>query len=189
MSMTSMSVILAVFTSNINHRGLKGVHVPVWLSSILKIMSKAMCMKLVFIKCRANNAIYQGMNASFRKPHHYITNTQCSTISGEGGCLMDYENGDANPQNHRNNSTHVMRPSQQTNDVNKDIQLILQKLDVILSKEDEKDHSELLIKQWIEVAEVVDRFFFWLFVIGTGFASFFLLLIYPLFKGEAQLIE
>lgn len=148
-------------------------------------------MKLVFIKHRANNTIYQGyqgMNSSSRRPHHYITNT-CSTVSGEVGCLMEYENGDANTQNMRNNSSHVTRQQTQSRDVNKDIQLILQKLDVILSKEDEKEHSELIVKQWVEVAEVVDRFFFWLFVIGTGFVSLFLLFIYPLFKSEAHLVE
>ena len=186
MSMTSMSVILAVLTSNINHRGLKGVHVPRWLKTILNGLSKVMCMKLVFIKHRANNTVYQGMNSSVRKPYHYVTNTTCSTVSGDVGCLMEYENGDANTPNLRNNSMHKQS---QTNDMNKDVQLILQKLDLILSKEDEKDHNELLIKQWVEAAEVVDRFFFWLFVIGTGFASLFLLFIYPLFKPEAQLVD
>ena len=192
MSMTSLSVILAVLTSNINHRGLKGVHVPRWLKTLLNVLSKVMCMKLVFIKQRANNTVYQGyqgLNSSVRKPYHYVTNTTCSTVSGDVGCLKEYdkyENGDATSPNLRNNST---RKQSHTSDINKDVQLILQKLDTILAKEEEKDHSELLVKQWVEVAEVVDRFFFWLFVIGTGFASLFLLFIYPRFKPEAQVVE
>ena len=186
MSMTSLSVILAVLTSNINHRGLKGVYVPAWLKSILTCMSKVMCMKLVFIKHKVNNTVYQGMNPHVRNPYHYISTT---VSSGDSGCLIEYENGDANAQTMRNNSTHVIRQPSQTHDMNKDIQLILQKLDLILAKEEEKEHSELVIKQWIEVAEIIDRFFFWLFVLGTLFTSVFLLLVYPLFKGEAQVVN
>ena len=184
--MTSMSVILAVLTSNINHRGLKGVQVPSCLRSVLTIMSKVMCMRLVFIKHKANNTVYQGMNPHARNPYHYISTT---VSSGDSGCLTEYENGDANTQNMRHNSTHLNRQPSQKHDINQDVQLILQKLDLVLSKEEEKEHSELLIKQWVEVAEIIDRFFFWIFVIGTLFTSFFLLLVYPLFKGEAQIIQ
>ena len=186
MSMTSMSVILAVLTSNINHRGLKGVQVPSCLRSLLTIMSKVMCMRLVFIKHKANNTVYQGMNPHARNPYHYISTT---VSSGDSGCLTEYENGDANTQKMRHNSTHMNRQPSQKHDINQDVQLILQKLDLVLSKEEEKEHSELLIKQWVEVAEIIDRFFFWIFVIGTLFTSFFLLLVYPLFKGEAQIIQ
>ena len=53
-------------------------------------------MKLVFIKHRANNTVnqgYQGLNSSVRKPYHYFTNTTCSTVSGDVGCLVSGDVG------------------------------------------------------------------------------------------------
>lgn len=184
--MTSLSVILAVLTSNINHRGQKEQSVPRWLSTFLSVLSKVMCMDIVFLKPKGRTySEYQSpTRLGSQKPYHYIS----TAVSGDSGCLIDYENGDAHSQmrgpctpSHKN---HVTRQSNKTIEDNKDLALILDKLDDLIAKEAERDKSELVIKQWIEVAEVVDRFFFWLFVFGTLFASLFLLVIYPLFKKD-----
>lgn len=184
MSMTSLSVILAVLTSNINHRGQKEAGVPRWLSTILTLLSRMMCMDIVFLKPkRRTYTEYPTTNkVSQQKPYHYIS----AAVSGDSGCLIDYENGDTHAQvrnacaaSHKN---HVTHQSNKTIEENKDLTLILDKLDDLISKEAERDKADMVIKQWIEVAEIVDRFFFWLFVLGTLFASLFLLVIYPLFK-------
>ncbi|KAL4233376.1 hypothetical protein ACF0H5_008057 [Mactra antiquata] len=190
MSMTSLSVILAVLTSNINHRGQKEVGVPRWLAMILSVLSKVMCMDIVFIKPanrRTRSEWRGGMNNAHRT-YHYIS----TAVSGDSGCLTDYENGDTNAQvGNSCTTTHAHRINrQQTNqrEENKDLVLILQKLDELIAKEEEREKGDLLIKQWVEVAEIVDRFFFWLFVVGTMFVSLFLLVIYPLFKETDDVI-
>lgn len=184
--MTSLSVILAVLTSNINHRGQKEIPVPKWLSGILSALSKVMCMDIVFLTPKRRTYVeYQtGNRVSQQKPYHYIS----ATVAGDSGCLIDYENGDTHAQvrNSAQLKNHVTRHAHAPKcpDENKDLTMILEKLDDLIAKEAERDKGDLLIKQWVEVAEIVDRFFFWIFVFGTLFASLFLLVIYPLFKRD-----
>lgn len=191
MSMTSLSVILAVLTSNINHRGQKEVGVPRWLALILTLLSKLMCMDLVFVNVnnRRTKHDWRGNRGQgVQRPYHYIS----TTVSGDSGCLIDYENGDTHAQianscanNHAN---HMSRQTNSQQDENNEYSLVLQKLDELIAREEERDRADLYIKQWVEVAEIIDRFFFWLFVTGTVFVSLFLLIVYPLFKETKEIL-
>lgn len=191
MSMTSLSVILAVLTSNINHRGQKEVGVPRWLAVILNGLSKVMCMDLVFVNLsikRSKNDWRGSAAQGVQRPYHYIS----TTVSGDSGCLIDYENGDTHAQISNsctnNHTNHMSRQGNTQRDENKEYSLILQKLDELLAREEERERADLYIKQWVEVAEIIDRFFFWLFVTGTAFVSLFLLIVYPLFKETKELV-
>jgi len=187
MAMTSCSVILAVLTSNINHRGQKEAGVPRWMTVILSVLSKVMCMDIVFLmpKRRTFSEFQNTNRVSHQKQYHYIS----TAVSGDSGCLIDYENGDTHAQVRsactQSHTNHVTRQCNRSSDENKDLTLILDKLDDLIAKESERDKADIVIKQWVEVAEIVDRFFFWIFVLGTLFASLFLLIIYPLFKRES----
>ncbi|XP_045215710.1 neuronal acetylcholine receptor subunit alpha-10-like isoform X1 [Mercenaria mercenaria] len=187
MSMTSLSVILAVLTSNINHRGQKEVSVPRWLAVILTGLSKVMCMDLVFVNGRNKRSAddwQTGSGRGVQRPYHYIS----TAVSGDSGCLIDYENGDTHAQLPNNHSNHMTRQQGNQREDNKDYLLIIQKLDELIAREEERDKADLYIKQWVEVAEIIDRFFFWLFVTGTLIASLFLLIVYPLFKETKEIV-
>ena len=63
-----------------------------------------------------------------------------------------------------------------------DVEDILSRLRELLAREEEKDHGENLCRQWHEAAEVIDRFLFWVFVLGTALATVTSLVILPLAK-------
>jgi hypothetical protein len=194
MSMTSFSVILAVLTSNINHRGQKEKPVPNWLVTLLSVLAKVMCMDLKFLKPKRQQSRHEWQKVpqshSSNRPYRYIS----TAVSGDSGCLTDYENSDNHAHAHLGNScgnshsNHMLRQPSGPREENKDLVVILQKLDELLSREDDRERVDECIRQWVEVAEIADRFFFWLFVIGTTFVSLFLLVVYPLFKETGGMI-
>ncbi|XP_052792341.1 neuronal acetylcholine receptor subunit alpha-10-like [Mya arenaria] len=194
MSMTSLSVILAVLSSNINHRGQKEIAVPRWLISLLCFLSKIMCMDMLFIRPNGRDfSEYRKQSSrSLDQRQHGVNRTyQCmsTALSGDSGCLMDYENGNAHSHNRTTceSQNHISHQPNRQADESKDLTLILERLDDLIAKEDDRERAEVFIKQWVEVAEIIDRFFFWLFVISTLFATLFLIIIYPLFKNPGTI--
>ena len=63
------------------------------------------------------------------------------------------------------------------------MQEILRRLQLLIDKDEEKDKVDFYTKRWIEAAEVIDRFFFWIFVTGTTLASLILLVVMPMTKS------
>ncbi|XP_052280457.1 neuronal acetylcholine receptor subunit alpha-10-like [Dreissena polymorpha] len=191
MSMTSLSVILAVLTSNINHRGRNQLPVPRVLSYVLTFLGKIMCMEVLFIRPKqrnSDNLNSQSKSRTDHRLHRYRGDRQYQFMSNtDSGCLIDYENGTSNSQSRTvcSRDTQIVHQpgSRENDDTNKDLTVILEKLDALIEKEDEREEEEFSIKQWVEVAEITDRFFFWMFVFGTGFASLFILVIYPFYKN------
>ncbi|KAL3865574.1 hypothetical protein ACJMK2_042949 [Sinanodonta woodiana] len=164
MSLTSLSVILAVTTSNINHRGLKEQHIPNWIKKLLLCLAKVFCMRLHFIKT----------DRDLVKPDKCMKQMDSND---SGYSLMGYENGElVHP---------VLNSLKRQDGVDRSdcMEEVLQKLQTLISREDEKDKNELIIKQWTEAAEVLDRLLFWLFVLSTTFGSIIILVILPLFKS------
>ena len=140
-----------------------------------------MCMKLVFLdpsqpSVRTDWRAHASSGTA--KPYHYMS----TTVSGDSGCLLDYESVESANKSTDQPSNHLPRPQRTGECTSRELSLIVQKLDVLLAKEEEKEHCDLIIKQWMEVAEVIDRFLFWLYVIGTVIATVFLLMVYPIFK-------
>ncbi|XP_033750129.1 neuronal acetylcholine receptor subunit alpha-9-like [Pecten maximus] len=174
MALTSMSVILAVVTSNINQRGFKETDLPSFFRGFVIFLSKSMCMKLAHI----NNdnldevkleQIRNGMRDNYTR--HMKT-----TFSNDSGCnLIEYENGE--PRASGNANARINQ-----GDRNWELQEILNRLQILIQKEEEKEKSDALAKRWMEASEVIDRFLFWVFVLGTVISSVFLLMIYPTIK-------
>ena len=59
---------------------------------------------------------------------------------------------------------------------------ILKYLKVIVAKRDEDDTENEVINEWRQVAAVVDRFFFWLFLFTTMVATVVIMILIPLFR-------
>lgn len=183
MSLTSVSVVLAVFTSNINQRGFREVDLPRWFRTTVMALGRIMCFKMVHL-VKELPSEFQMIPLSSRG---YNLNMK-TTFSNDSGCgLLDYENGDCrqNDQNH-----HSRRPSQKVtttqtplHEGNWELEEILRRLQVLIDRDEEKEKTDFYSKRWIEAAEVIDRFFFWIFIIGTTFSSVLLLLIMPMTKS------
>jgi hypothetical protein len=67
-----------------------------------------------------------------------------------------------------------------------DTQDLLTRLREMLVREDEKEASEALCREWQEAAEVIDRFLFWVFVLGTVLCSVTSLVLLPLMKAPLE---
>lgn len=174
MALTSMSVILAVVTSNINQRGFKETDLPSFFRGFVVFLSKVMCMRLAHIRYDNHDEVKleqlrNGMRDSYTR--HMKT-----TFSNDSGCnLIEYENGEARAPN---NPNIRLTPT----DRNWELNEILNRLQILIQKEEEKEKCDALAKRWMEASEVIDRFMFWVFVMGTLVSSVFLLMIYPTLK-------
>ena len=63
-----------------------------------------------------------------------------------------------------------------------EVEDIMGRLREVLIREEEKENGENLCREWQEAAEVIDRFLFWIFVVGTLLATVTSLVILPLTK-------
>ncbi|CAG2236614.1 CHRNN [Mytilus edulis] len=182
MSLTSVSVILAVVTSNINQRGFREVDVPRWFRKCVIGLGRVMCFQMIHLTNETPEDIQM-------IPLHIkgYTHTMKNTFSNDSGCsLIEYENGDCHPnnQNQQNQQNLKMTATQcNTREGNWELEEILRRLKILIDKDDEKDRVDFYSKRWIEAAEIIDRFFFIIFIIGTTLSSVLLLVVMPLIKS------
>lgn len=175
MALTSLSVISAVVASNVNHRGSKETRLPTCFRTFVIFLSRLVCMRLVYIK-RDNPQEVRAVKMQVAMRDGY-TGLK-STFSNDSGCnLIDYENGE--PAQMRSITTS-RRPQVERS---WELEEILRKLQVLISKEEEREKIDVILKEWMEAAEVIDRFMFWIFVFWTFFATIFLLLFMPMAKS------
>lgn len=182
MSLTSVSVILAVVTSNINQRGFREVDVPRWFRKCVIGLGRVMCFQMIHLTNETPEDIQM-------IPLHIkgYTHTMKNTFSNDSGCsLIEYENGDCHPnnQNQQNQQNLKMTATQcNSREGNWELEEILRRLKILIDKDDEKDRVDFYSKRWIEAAEIIDRFFFIIFIIGTTLSSVLLLVVMPLIKS------
>lgn len=175
MSLTSLSVIFAVLTSNINHRGFKELDLPGWFRSAIVVLAKVMCMKLTYITRQSSDEIKMvQIRCAMKEPYSGMR----TTFSNDSGCnLIDYENGDP-PQYRASQNTRRNNVQEKS----WELEEILRRLQILVQKEEEKEKSDDLCKKWIEAAEVIDRFLFWGFVTATSASTIIILMVMPLLK-------
>ncbi|XP_078316181.1 neuronal acetylcholine receptor subunit alpha-9-like isoform X4 [Crassostrea virginica] len=171
MALTSLSVIMAVLTSNINIRGFKEVDLPRWLRAVIIIGAKINCMKLAYVT-KADC----GMHEDKERYHQMHT-----TFSNDSGCaLIDYENNSTKQKCEM--TDNAREPVRREADLSSDTWLareILSRLQLLVDKEEERERADLLCKRWMEAAEVIDRCLFWVFIFGTVFSTIILLVVIP----------
>ncbi|VDI07844.1 neuronal acetylcholine receptor subunit alpha-10-like [Mytilus galloprovincialis] len=178
MSFTSCSIIFSVLVSNIY---MKGMHDPVPLpycfKRVVKFLSKAMCMTLYHIPYQPKpsqthlvETVYTG-NGSFRKlPMVNGTTRVCDSILFVKGENEVNNSNQPNPYNTSQENTEKFQ------------ELVLQTLQNLIDREEEKDRETNLRNQWQEAGTVLDRFMFWLFFTGTLTGTLYLLIFLPMRK-------
>lgn len=197
MALTSLSVILAVFVSNINNRGYHQAPLPPCLRSFMVIASKAICYKLEYIHQikfeevkPSSFQVVVKRNRKFTRPH-----------PSESGCnLVEFGSSDqiANSSrtiedsslSRRGSALHargVQTTIHREYPRSWEAEEILEKLQLLLNKEEERSKEMALMKQWQEVAEVVDRILFWVFVLSTLLCSLSILVFVPLARSKQSI--
>ena len=180
MSLTSFSVIMAVFTSNINVRGFKDVDLPPWLQTVIKFLAKINCMHLAHITQDLHGDPVEDIQLRQVRIRNY--SHLANTVSSDSGCaLMECENGDTqqNDLNHKRDQDHFQNTSDGPSWEAKEI---MHRLQILVDKEDEKDKSDLLTKRWMEASAVIDRCLFWIFFFGTSLSTLIILVLLPIVR-------
>ncbi|RUS81596.1 hypothetical protein EGW08_010648, partial [Elysia chlorotica] len=202
MGITSLSVVLAVLVSNISQGGRNERTVPRGLHLMTVYLARAMCMRLHYLSAQqasqnsttpssghsgsrapnlsektamlaAKSANNSRARRSFYKVGHGFQ------VSNDSGCgLIDFEMGDiGSPAAAQRTAAEDLA---KTNC--KDIDMILALLKSIMVKESEKERVDMIRLQWEEVAIIVDRFLFYIFLALTLVATLTTLVIMPLLK-------
>ncbi|XP_021368660.1 neuronal acetylcholine receptor subunit alpha-10-like [Mizuhopecten yessoensis] len=173
MSFTSCSVIVAVTVSNIHARGARDLKVPKGVKAFVICMSKMLCMKLRYIETGEylGEVISGGLQKTSNGDVGGTNRVHCSENLTS---LPGFEE-QSNIQISTMNSPDVYSAS------------ILQALQCLIEQSHSHDGEELNRRQWEEVAFIVDRFFFWAFLLGMILSSVYLLAFSPMLLKQITL--
>nr|KAG5703106.1 hypothetical protein BaRGS_012168 [Batillaria attramentaria] len=197
MGLTSLSVILAVVVSNISVRGRKDKVMPRFLRTCIMFLARMMCFKLHYVTAGVSSGrvLSQGQRSRSGVLYKGVQNH----LSADSGCgLIDHDvafdfqgtsrgvgglpEQSSSAAALRAEFRRSRREERMRGDGSADMEDILLRLRDVLAREEEKDSGENLCREWQEAAEVIDRFLFAIFVVGTLAATITSLVILPLTK-------
>lgn len=191
MAMTSLSIVLTVFVLQLHHVGPHQKPVPNWIRKVvIDYIAKILCM-------RSHLASYYGYDYKDYKERMTVgTTTTCNRR--EEMCLtsfmdnVDYK--ESNNCNGRLNQSPLHLPGERTvferdgtggkTKAKGGIKFdrISKHLKILVSKHDSEDEYQDVINEWRLVAHIMDRFLFWLFLIGSLLSSVTILVFRPMAK-------
>ena len=184
MAMTSLSIVLTVFVLQLHHVGPNTKPVPRWNRRIVVgLIARAICMQ-------SHIRGYYGSKCRPDRP------AQSHNTSGSGGlhreemCLtsfmessMDYK--DTNNCNGRlGQQIHLAAEmaERELGQRNVSYDRISKHLKILVSKHDSEEEYQDIINEWRLIAQIMDRFLFWLFLIGSTLSSVSILVFKPMGK-------
>ena len=177
MSLTSLSVTLAVVVSNISINGRKRNTLPNWLRRLVLALARLLCRRIYFVRSPNPDDPGEVIKGSYRRGRAFYRGGENHQSSDSGCGLIDFENGEPTP--HRRCDRMPRRPRTR---VHNDYEEILARLQELIAKEDEKEECLETCREWQEASEVIDRFMFWVFLVGTAASTIVILVIMPLTK-------
>lgn len=182
MSMSGLSVVFSVFVLNIHHRGSLAKCPPKYIKTFAKIMAKVLCMTV-----RLDNQMNYNTVTSYTSDRSFLY------PSHENEALLQNDIGRHNNMNHvdinektNETLTDVMNQNVHMNSTNVfkttfDKELLTYFKQVMLIHDNSMTERRA-IHEWQEVARVVDRLSFCLFLLITGTSTIVLLVISPMTK-------
>jgi len=182
MSMSGLSVVFSVFVLNIHHRGALAKGPPSFIKSFARFVAKVLCMNI-----RLDNQI------NFNTTATYIPERNFMYPSHENEALLQNDIGRHSNMNHvdinevsNETLTDVMNQNVNMNSTNVykstfDKELLTYFKQVMLIHDNTLTERRA-IHEWKEVARVVDRLSFYIFLLITGTSTIVLLVISPMTK-------
>ena len=182
MAMTSLSIVLTVFVLQLHHVGPNQKPAPAWIkNSVIKVIAPLLCMKS-YVDNHYNNT-------SAAKASDDMTMTSFSDYVDYNNC-----NGKASyPPHHQSHlhpllshspSTRRHRPprADYLSDDQFSYDQISNHLKILVSKHDGEDEFQDIINEWRLIAHIMDRFLFWIFLVGSFLSSLVILVLLPMTK-------
>ncbi len=208
MAMTSLSIVLTVFVLQLHHVGPNTKPVPRWIRIIvIGVISRLMCMRssmsnyyqydkkerekltragsLKRVGSFRGSDNFRERGGSFRRNRVPGPPLMTSTARRQDEiCLTSFIDNldmlkDTNCNGRLNQSTEL---SDQEDSRNVTYDRISKHLKILVSKHDSEDEYQDIINEWRLVAHIMDRFLFWLFLIGSFLSSLSILVFKPMTK-------
>lgn len=165
MAMTSLSIILTVFVLQLHHVSPHQKKVPKWLRVIMfEIIAR-------LVRMRSNVKQLQGHDSSTRQEDICLSTFMESR--DEKNC-----NGSLRPHQGTVSRTRYFDKHGQRETKDK----ITNHLKILISKQDSEEEYQDVVNQWRLVAQIMDRFLFWLFLIGSTISTIIILVFLPMGK-------
>ncbi|XP_064608997.1 neuronal acetylcholine receptor subunit alpha-10-like [Liolophura sinensis] len=165
MAMTSLSIILTVFVLQLHHVSPHQKRVPKWLRVIMfEIIARLVCM-------RSNVKQLQGHDSSARQDDICLSTFMESR--DEKNCNGSLRHHQGTVSRTRYFGKHGQRETKDK---------ITNHLKILISKQDSEEEYQDVVNQWRLVAQIMDRFLFWLFLIGSTISTIIILVFLPMGK-------
>ena len=182
MAMQAFSVIFCVFVLNIHYRGAHNRRAPLWLRRFAtRVIGRALCIKSRYI----NDSLLDEINIDLDP---FVYDAGYGTFN-RGFKLNSNSNvhAPASHESSKNSSPHVRmsktngRTSRQT-DIRRTEEEVIQHLRLILNKQTRHDMEAVVVREWEDIASILDRFLFWFFFIVAFLATLSMLVFSPMVK-------
>lgn len=192
MAVTSVSVILTVCVLKLHHCGPHQKEVPPWIRFVvLKVMGQAFncqCRNLAPRRIRKPNK----MKDKHRKKIKHENAEVCLRLVHE--CNINKHSPVA--EFRMNSTSKPINRQDSLNDLSANTNVderpefkrlsameeILKYLKVMVAKRDEDDMENEIVNEWRQVAAVMDRVLFWMFLITTTVATIVMMVLIPLLR-------
>ncbi|CAG5133399.1 unnamed protein product, partial [Candidula unifasciata] len=209
MAMSAMSVALSVFVLNCHHRGTRLNRPPRIVRVFAKLAAKCFCVRLTYLNARKATNNYssqttkkptskhnttenvfrsqasvnqwQNMSSDSSRDSHLASASSASLQQNPSQSVPTVDNAARNGaagSNHATDNASYKRGSTRSM-----VELqMLQYLQAVLEAYTKEREDRVFVLEWQEVARVLDKFFFWIFVAVTTIITIFLLMLSPIAK-------
>ena len=195
MSVTSFSVILTVIVLKLHHCGPHQVPVPALLRClVLKWLAR-------IVRCNCHTKPHTRPSPPKRWAHNSRVYDESSDVSLR--LVNDCNSRQHSPiaeiravnrfrpaEPHMNNTSYSRDYFREIKEQKDTVIMeeILRCLRILVSKRDEDDNEADVVNEWRQVALVLDRFLFCVFMISTLISTFIVMVVYPL-QGDVNSVE
>jgi nicotinic acetylcholine receptor len=200
MALTAISVILQVCVLKLHHCGPHQTPVPKWLKClILKYLARLIrcnCKKQKrqkdakrLLKNKNNSmSAEEGADMCLRLVNetHVTKQSPVAEFRSQNAHGNRFTSPSSNNLGHHDPYTDVTSQSVDVTSELKRLMVmeeILKYLKIMVAKRDVDDDANLLMEEWREVAQVTDRFLFWVFLSITAVATLVIIVLIPLFAA------
>lgn len=176
MAMSALSVVFSVFILNLHHRGSFQCGPPYWLRKFSYLLSRFLCMEWTdtipnrFCHSSLHNKMEKLSSESYGTERHSHCGVRCNGMGHEKIPDCSGTSG-VSPHTHS-----ILTPESSFDDE------MMRYLRYIIAMNDRGMVERKFIQEWQEIAKVMDRFFFGVFLGITVSSTFILLVVSPMTK-------
>ena len=178
MAMSGMSVVFSVLVLNIHHKGVLSKHPPSILKRLARIVARVLCMKIQLEETPTPTLVYRTTYtpANFTCKSHDNESLLYNDMQRHNPIHVDLQDTDALDDVMNQNMPQSV-PGKSNIDTE-----ILNYFKQVMSSHEQSLAEKQIVNEWREIARVMDKVFFWLFLTVTVVSTVIILVISPMTK-------